>query len=203
MRLLGSETSPYVRRVRIVALELGVPHTLVSINTPEGEAELRRTSPLWKIPTAVLEDGRALWDSHAIVDWLLAHHGPGPLRAREGAERWAESNLVHAIDGGLDAAVNVMYLERDGVPASAAKYLQKQVDRTARALAWVEAQLHGASFFTGAAAGFGLAELALVTALGWMRFRERFPVQQHRALMDFLAAHEGRPSVQQTAPRLG
>jgi glutathione S-transferase len=200
MRLLGSETSPYVRRVRIVALELGVPHVLVPVDTAAGEAELHRVTPLRKVPTAVLPDGRVVWDSHAIVDLLLAEHGPGPFPVREGADRWTERNVVNAVEGALEAAVHVLYLEQDGVPASAAAFLLDEVARTASALTWVGAQLRGGSFFTGVAAGFGRAELVLLTALGWLRLRNRYPVDRHPGLVAFEAAHAARPSVVQTQP---
>jgi len=83
MRLYGTTTSPFVRRVRVVALELGVPVELVSTATPQGDAELRRYTPLWKIPTAVFTEApgeRVIWDSHAIIASLIQRHGYGPLR---------------------------------------------------------------------------------------------------------------------------
>jgi glutathione S-transferase len=201
MKLYGTTTSPFVRRVRIVALELGVPFELISTATPEGDAELRRRTPLWKIPTAVFTEGgaeRILWDSHTLIDYLLERHGPGPLRPSTAGDPWHERNLIHAIDGALEAAIQVFYLERDGIAPSAAPYLGKQNQRIASVLSWVESQLKGTAFFEDAR--LGLAELALLTTLDWMVFRNRYPVAQHPRLMEFLRAHAGRPSVKQTYP---
>lgn len=201
MRLYGTTTSPFVRRVRIVATELGVPFELVSTATPEGEAELRRHTPLWKIPTAVLtEKGgeRILWDSHAIIDYLVVQHGPGPFRLSGEGDRWRERNLVNAIDGALEAAIHLFYLERDGLHPTAATYLSKQAERTASVLRWVESQLRGTTFFEDSR--LGMAELALITALDWMVFRKRYPVADHAGFTEFLRAHADRPSLRQTWP---
>jgi glutathione S-transferase len=204
MRLFGTTTSPFTRRVRVLALELGLPLELVSTATPEGDAALRQRSPLWKVPTLVLGEGageRELWDSHAICAFLLERHGPGPFSAPAGHDTWREGNLVNAIDGALDAAINVFYLERDGVPRERAPYLQKQHARTASALAWVEGQLQAGDASFSAPAHFGLAELALVTALDWFRFRDRYPVDRHPRFTRFLQAHADRPSLRDTTPR--
>lgn len=201
MKLYGSTTSPFVRRVRIVATELGVPFEWVSITTAEGDAELRRRTPLWKIPTAVFTESgteRVLWDSHTIIDYLAAKHGLGPLRPAAAGDPWHERNLVTAIDGALEATINVFYLERDGVKSTASAYLDKQVQRTASVLSWVESQLRGATFFEDAR--LGMAELALLTTLDWMEFRQRYPISQHPKLVEFQRAHAERPSVRQTYP---
>src|SRR3972149_4198635 len=71
VRLFGTITSPYVRRVRIVATELGLPCELLDTAGAEGQARLRALSPIWKIPIAEL-DGQLVLDSHTITELLLA-----------------------------------------------------------------------------------------------------------------------------------
>jgi glutathione S-transferase len=201
MKLYGTTTSPYTRRVRVVATELGVPFEWVSTATAEGEAELRRHTPLWKVPTAIFTEGgteRTLWDSHVIIDYLISRQGLGPFRPATGGEQWHERNLINAIDGALDAAINVFYLERDGVSATAASYLGKQTQRTAATLGWVESQLRGTTFFEDKR--FSLADLALITTLDWLDFRKRYPISQHPKLVEFQRAHAERPSLRQTYP---
>lgn len=200
MRLYGTTTSPFVRRVRIVATALGVPHQLISTANPEGEAELRRHTPLWKIPTAVFteESGeRVVWDSHAIVDYLVEQHGLGPFRP-SAEDPWRETNLVNAIDGALEAAIHLFYLERDGLTPSAAPYFSKQAERVGSVMHWVESQLHGAHFFEDQR--LGMAELVLLTTLDWMVFRKRYPVADHPRLVEFQKAHADWPGVRETYP---
>lgn len=196
MRLLGTTTSPYVRRVRAVALELGVPFELVDTFTDAGQAELRALNPLWKVPAVELE-GRAIFDSRVITEHMLREHGPGPLAAVDESDVDAR-NMVTVIDGALDALINTFYLQRDGVTAAQASYVSKQHERAAAALGWVEARVDG-GWLTRARA-FGLPELALVTTLEWMRFRDTYPVERHPGLVRCMEQHAGRASLVATRP---
>ena len=74
MKLYGTTTSPFVRRVRIVAAELGEPIDRVDTAPEAGMAALREVSPIRKVPVAVI-DGRTLFDSRVIIDWLVTTRG--------------------------------------------------------------------------------------------------------------------------------
>ena len=74
MTLFGTTTSPFVRKVRILALEMGVPFTLVNTADEEGQAALKKVSPLWKVPVALM-DADAVLDSRVIVRELWDRHG--------------------------------------------------------------------------------------------------------------------------------
>jgi glutathione S-transferase len=197
MKLFGTRTSPYVRRVRVVAQELGVPVELVETVSDDGQAALRAVTPLWKIPVAQFGD-EAIFDSHVIVDRLLADHGYGPLRSVAPADRWREANLMSMIDGGLDTAINQFYFTRDGVSPDQAQYLAKQRDRVHSAMSWVESQFKDG--YAGADQRFGLAELALVTTCEWMQFRGTYDVSRHPGLLAAVERHKERPSLASTRP---
>jgi glutathione S-transferase len=196
MKLYGTLTSPYVRRVRIVAAELGEPFAFVDTTTDEGQAALRAATPLWKVPTAELE-GTVVFDSHAIVDRLVELRGAGPLRAVDPATRWRERNLETAIDGALDAAINAFYLRRDGADPAKLPYLAKQLARVGSAMGFVARELAAGWLPRGA---LGRTEIALVTTIDWMRFRVAYDVDAHPELVAFRAALEGRPSLVSTMP---
>lgn len=196
MTLYGTTTSPYVRRVQVVALELGLPLTRVDTFTDAGQAALRARSPVWKVPVVELE-GQAIFDSRVITEHLLRHYGPGPLAALD-EDDLAARNMVTVIDGALDALINALYLQRDGVGKEQASYVAKQHERAAAALGWVEARVD--DVWLGRARAFGLPELALVTALEWMRFRDMYPVERHPALVRCLEHHGVRESLVATRP---
>ncbi|WP_225412830.1 glutathione S-transferase family protein [Stigmatella hybrida] len=201
MKLYGTLTSPFVRRVRIVALELGQSFEFITTAAPEGDAELRQHTPLWKWPTAVFtENGtkRVLWDSRNIIDDLFAQHGTGPFQLPTPEEAWKERNAIEAIDGALEASIHLFYLEKEGLSIQAAPYLTKQSQRVASVMTWAESQLHGASFFEKPR--LGMAELALLTTLDFMVFRNRYPVAQHPKLVEFQRILSERPSIRQTYP---
>ena len=178
IRLYGTITSPYVRRVRIVAEELGLSCELRQTASAEGQAELRALSPLWKVPVAEL-DGQLLLDSHTITELLVLRHGAGKL-APLAVDDLEARNAISVVDGALDALINAFYLAKDGVSADV-PYLRKQRDRAQSSLAWLDARMHGA--FVTSQKQYGLPEIALGTALGWMRFRNAYPIERHARLM--------------------
>lgn len=198
MKLYGTTTSPYVRRVRVVALELGVAFEWVDTFTEAGQAALRAASPLWKVPVVELAGDTAIFDSHVITEHLMRRHGPGPL-APVGEDDLAARNVITVIDGALDSLINALYLQRDGITSDKASYMTKQRERAAAALAWVDARVD--DVWLTRARAFGLAEIALLTALEWMRFREMYPVERHPALVRCLEHHGARESLVATRPK--
>jgi glutathione S-transferase len=197
MKLYGTTTSPFVRRVRIVATELGVSFDRIDTVGEEGQNTLRGVTPIWKAPVAEI-DGEVVFDSHIIIEHLLRRHGYGPLRTAGGASWLREQNLVTSIDGALDAAVNLFQLGREGIDLDSAPYLVKQRERVDSILTWIEGKLRG--IWLTDEPRLGLAEIALVTALQWMMFRERYPVESHAALKKFVDGHADRPSIRDTYP---
>ncbi|MCA9710022.1 MAG: glutathione S-transferase [Myxococcales bacterium] len=196
LRLYGTVTSPYVRRVRIVAHELGLGYALVDAATDAGQAAMRTVNPIWKVPTLEL-DGRPIFDSRVITEHLLRHHGPGPLDPHD-PEDLERSNAREVIDGALDALINAFYLAKDGLSREASAYVAKQHERAASAMAWLEAR--APALWPAGDARFGLAEIGLCTTLEWMRFRDTYPVDRHPALAGVLERHAGRPSLTSTHP---
>jgi len=195
MKIYGTASSPYVRRVRVVAAELGVSCALVDTTGEDGQKVLRAVSPVWKMPAAELDE-QVLFDSHVIIDYLVHHRGHGALRPA--GDRWREANVHTVIDTVLDSAINVRLMRLDGADPTKIAYLAKQRARVASSLGWIEGQLRG-GYFTDDAR-LGLTELALFTALDWMMFREEFPVRERLALVAFMEVHAGRASLQATRP---
>lgn len=202
LSLIGTTTSPFVRRVRVVCLEKGVPFTLIPALTDEGQAALKKASPVWKVPVATLEDGRVVFDSRVIIDELCSD-GCGPLRApsTDPVARVAEENVVTMIDEALLSLVRRFYLQRDGAALDVA-YLQKELDRAHTILRHLDATVvgvHGTAW--GAAqGGFGRVELALVSALDWFVFRKTFDVATTPRLEALRAHWQSRPSIAATTP---
>ncbi len=196
LELFGTLTSPYVRRVRILAHEFGIEPVWVDTSTEAGQAALRQLTPLWKVPAARI-DGATVLDSAVICRTLLRLFGPGPLAPFD-PEEVETQNLITVVDGALDSLINAFYLRKDGIDADQVAYVKKQHDRASAALAWVGARVHGP--WLTPAQRLGLPEIALVTALEWMTFRHTYDVQQQPALAAFLEHHASRPSIKNTAP---
>jgi glutathione S-transferase len=190
----GTVTSPYVRRVRVVAHELGLEYELVDVSSDAGQAELRRRSPIWKIPAAEL-DGELVFDSRVICELLVARHGAGTLANVDGL---ADRNAITVVDGALDSLINCFYLARDGVDSESVAYLRKQQERAASAMTWIDAQIHDG--WLSRQRSFALPEIALATAAGWMRFRDTYPIDRHPGVLACLERCEMRQSFASTQP---
>ena len=197
MKLYGTTTSPFVRRVRVVAAEIGEPVDRVETSTDEGQGQLRAISPIRKVPVAMIDD-RLLYDSRAIIDYLTTTRGYGAIEPPR--DRWRESNLIGAIDAAMDAVMQLFYLRRDGVAIDGTPYATRQMDRADAVFGWLASQLapDRRTFSTG----FGLAELTLICALDWMDFRKTYPTERAAGLAAMRAAWRERPSLASTRPHV-
>jgi glutathione S-transferase len=194
MKLYGTTTSPFVRRVRIVAAELGLPCTLLDVNQEANQAAMRKLSPIWKVPVAVLTDGRVVFDSRVIVAELCASSWV-PLRAppTDPAGRVHEENLLNLIDEATHALVRNFYLKRDGGSTD----LPMAVKDRGRAMAILQ---HLAEHAVLDAASFGRPELALATTLDWIVFRHLVDGAAIDSLRAKLAPLAARSSFASTVP---
>jgi glutathione S-transferase len=195
MKLYGTTTSPFVRRVRVVAAEVGEPIDRIDTATDAGMAALREISPIRKVPVANV-DGRLLYDSRAIIAWLTTTRGWGELAPPRDA--WREANLVNAIDSALDSVIQLFYLRRDGVAIDGTPYAERQLARTDAIFAWLATEL--AADGRGFAPGLGLAEISLIAALDWMDFRATYPTERARGVASVRGAWSDRPSLATTRP---
>ena len=200
MKLYGTTTSPFVRRVRVIAAEVGEPVELVNTATPAGQAELRALSPIWKVPVAIVEPavagGTLIFDSRAIIEWLTTTHGWGELAPSRG--RWRDQNLLNAIDGALDSVIQLFYLRRDGIAVEGTPYATHNLTRADAVFQWLATQL--AADGRGFGDGIGLLEISLIAALDWMDFRKTYPTERAAALESVRAAWRDRPSLAATRP---
>ena len=195
MKLYGTATSPFVRRVRVVCAEIGEPIDRMNTANEAGQAQLREVTPIRKVPVAVV-DGKTLFDSHVIIDWLTVTRGFGDLAPPR--DRWRDANLINAIDAALDSVIQLFYLRRDGVAIDGTPYATRQLERTEAIFTWLGTQL--AADRKGFGEGFGLVELALVSALDWMDFRTMYPTERAESIAGVRAAWGDRASLVATRP---
>ena len=197
MKLYGTVTSPFVRRVRVVARELNLDVENIDTATEAGQAVLAQLNPIRKVPAALV-DGRTLFDSRVIIDWLTTTRGWGPLAPPRDA--WREQNLLHAIDGAADAAISLFYLQRDGVAIAGSPFASRQTDRVASIFAWLSTELCADQSSFRNHGEFGMPELSLICMLDWMDFRATYPTQTAPALQQLRQTWHARPSLFATHP---
>jgi len=162
----------------------------VDTATEAGQAALRAVSPIRKVPIAVV-DGRTLFDSRVIVDWLVTTRGYGGIAPPR--DRWREDNLLNAIDAAVDSVIQLFYLRRDGIAVDDTPFAQRQLDRTDAIFHWLAREVEPRQF--------GLPEISVICALDWMDFRTSYPTERAAALAPVRAAWHDRPSIAQSRPR--
>lgn len=110
MILRYSAASPYARKIRVAAELLGLTSRIeiVAAITTDPNDPLRQQNPLGKIPTLILEDGSALYDSRVIADYL-DHLGGGKLIPADPSRRFDVLRLQALGDGINDAALLIRY----------------------------------------------------------------------------------------------
>lgn len=182
MKLLGTTTSPYTRKIRILLNAIGQPHDLLDTRSEAGASELARVAPLAKVPVLVIDAATApLPDSSLIVSWLWATRAEA-LRAAGWSldpHAWVDRALQVAVEGALDAAINHRYLRLDGF--ADAGYIAKQKQRVDRTLTYLDGR---ASFQRP----LGHAELSLGCALDWIAFRNVASLAHRPGLATFREA---------------
>jgi glutathione S-transferase len=202
MKLIGSLTSPYVRKVRVVMAEKKLDFQLV-LEDPWNAEVVRKSNPLSKVPCLVMEGGEAVFDSRVIVEYLDTLSPVGKLIPPSGRERTEVRTWEALADGVLDAAI-LARLEATWGGRKEGERSQAWIDRQ---MAAVTGSLKAMSQGLGekpfcAGIHFTLADVAVGCALGYLDFRFpqidwRTPYPNLQKLYDKLSA---RPSFVDSAP---
>lgn len=198
MQLHWSPKSPYVRKVMICAHELQLVDQLELVRSVAAmlkpNAALMQVNPLSKIPALVLDDGRTLFDSVVICEYLDSLAG-GTLFPKDGAARWAALRW-HALGDGLLDALILWRNEREReVPLTA--LLAAFELKTRASLQLLESEVEAL-----VASPFSIGHLTLVCALGYLDYRfDSFGWrEQAPQLAVWFAQMQQRPSVAATEP---
>ena len=191
-RLLYSPASPYSAKVRMAAAWLGLPVEAETVNTTDEPGLLVDNNPLGKIPTLILDDGTALYDSRVVMQELDRMSGR-KLYPRNAQKQIEALRLEALADGITDTLVAQIY-ERRFRPAEKVHqpWLDMQARKTMRGLDWlndnaprVTTKLTGGQF--AVAAMLGYLDLRFAD-LNWRRGRpklKRFEARFAQAFPDY------------------
>lgn len=198
MRLLGTKTSPYVRKVRIAAAELGLDGKLVyeQISFAEPPPEFAG-NPLRRVPTLITDDGTALFDSPVIAEWLDAEHGGHRLLPAEGARRWTIKRTEALADGLLDSATAARQERQRDAAMQSPALIDKHVGKVRNALDHLDRDESWRSNPT-----IDLGQIAVAAAIGYLDLRlpELLDRAAYPRLLAWYDEFAKRPSMVSTAP---
>ena len=196
MKLWHSPTSPYVRKVMMAAIELGLADRIESVPARTPESKIAEANPLDKIPTLETDDGQILYDSIVICEYLDSLTDKANLFPARGAERWKALRMHTLADGLIDAAVLRVHETRRPEEQRNAAWDERQKTKIVRGLARLEeeiAELDGP---------VDIVQITTACLLGFLdrRFADDDWRADHPALAAWQAKFTTRPSVTATEP---
>lgn len=200
MKLIGSHTSPFVRKVRIVLAEKKIDYEFVIDSPWLAESNVPNLNPLGKIPVLLLDDETPLFDSRVIVEYIdnVTPNNklfPAPNRERTEVKRWEA-----LADGICDAAATAVLEAKRPKKEQSASWIARQNDKVMRGIEYLSEQLGDKPFCMGT--HFSQADIAVGTALGYLAFR--FPQinwqENHPNLGKLYNKLMQRPSFNDTIP---
>ncbi|HZM48014.1 MAG TPA: glutathione S-transferase N-terminal domain-containing protein [Burkholderiales bacterium] len=184
MKLFGSPGSPFSRKVRIVLAEKAIPCEYIVQRPSAPDSPIPQWNPLGQVPTLILDDGRGLYDSAVIVEYLdtlgkAARLIPEPVDQRFEVKRWQALG-----DGVAEATVHINHEYREPKDKQrSADWFARQRAKIDRGLAVMEKDLGAGEFCFGGR--FTLADIAAGFALDYLdqalpevEWRKAHPVLQ-------------------------
>lgn len=170
MKLHWSSRSPFVRKVMVFAHETGLAERLDCVRTlvvmTRPNADLMRENPLGKIPTLVLDDGSALYDSTVICEYLDSLHPGRKLFPPVGPEHWTALRWHALGDNLLD---NLVLWRNEMLRPAPAQSPEMLAAFEAKARNTVAALDREADRLAGTPINIG--HVAIACALGYIDFR--------------------------------
>ena len=202
MKLLGGTISPYTRKVRIVLAEkkIDCEFEIADVNPPENP--VNALNPLGKVPTLLMDDGTALFDSRVIVEFLDSASPIARLIPENNRERVAVRRWEALADGCLDAGLLVRYESVRPKKEQSPAWSSKQTGKLKRSLTAMALELGERPWCHGER--YTLADIAVGSCLGWVEFRKPADID-YRAdypnLARFYDTLMERPAFAETAPK--
>jgi glutathione S-transferase len=193
MKLRYSTTSPFVRKVHVLALETGQIDKIDLVKTVTTDPDLGRNNPLQKVPAMEMDDGSSLYDSRVICEYLDTQAG-GKFFPPAGPARWTALRRQALADGMMDAAVLRMMESKKPENLRSADWDKRQNLKVTQGLAVLEADHLGPQLDIGT--------LAVAIVLDYLDFR--FKAEDWRPAHPKLAAwhktFSERASLKKTLP---
>jgi glutathione S-transferase len=203
MKLRYSPTSPYVRKVMVMALETGLAERIERIPTSVAPTkpndEVARENPLVKVPALTTDDGLVLYDSPVICEYLDTLHDGPKFFPPSGPARWLALRQQALGDGILDAAILGRYEILRPKEFQWQDWLDAQMRKVRGALAALEMEAEAGDL----GGPLTIGQITIACALGYLDFRyqsEAWPTK-HRRLAVWAEEVAQRKSIQLTMPK--
>jgi glutathione S-transferase len=199
MKLYGTATSPYVRKLRILASEKALPMTFVAAAPGAPDGVVAALNPLGKVPVLALANGEVLFDSPVIMEYLDSLGSPALLPST-GDARWRVQRWHALAQGMIDATVARLLETRRPAEKQWPESLAKQEAKINSAMGFAAEKMPPQDEFL-VDNRFSFADIAMGVALAYVDFRWGSEWRQRHGELSRWASHiAARPSFRDTQP---
>ncbi len=199
MKLRFSPTSPYVRKITVLALETGLHDKIerVPTNAADPASGLAKDNPLSKVPALILENGTNLYDSPVICEYLDSLHSGPKMIPASGEARWTALRREALADGILDAGILRIGEQRRPANEQSPGWIEKQKNIMVRGFDTLETEI--GSF----GKNVDIAAITVGCTIGWALFRYGVdkPLDNRPKLKAWYETFSKRPSMVATVPQ--
>lgn len=204
MKLIGTLTCPYVRKIRVILAEKNINHEF-DIDMPWNiNTHVATYNPLGKVPILIMDDGKTLFDSRVIaeyLDYLDDSKTPSRLIPEYGPHRWRVKRWEALADGLCDAAASIYHEQKRPDNQRSHEWITRQQKKIDLGLAACAMELGDKNWCEGET--LTLADIAVGCAMGYLAFR--FPQFEWRKsypnLVKLIDKLEQRNSFIMTVPK--
>ena len=169
MKLIGADTSPYVRKVRVVMAEKRIDFEFIKEDPHDPASRVAQYNPLAKVPTLIMDDGGAVFDSRVIVEYVDTISPVNRLIPASGRARVEVRCWEALADGICEAAIGAQRETARPVYEQNPAWIKHQMDKVEQGLLAASRGLADKAWCSGGA--YSLADIATGVALGYLDFR--------------------------------
>lgn len=172
MKLIGSYTSPFVRKISVILLEKGITFEFVNELPYNAENGVSQYNPLGKVPALVTDDGEVWYDSPLIAEYLELLDISPEMLPREPQASLKMRQIEALADGIMDAALVSVREQARPVAQQSETELLRQREKISRGLDALEGYVTDGTL---QAEPLNVANIAVACAIGYINFRRVSP----------------------------
>ncbi|MGL5601167.1 MAG: glutathione S-transferase [Silvania sp.] len=172
MKLIGSYTSPFVRKISVLLLEKGITFEFVNEQPYQAENGVAQYNPLGKVPALVTDDGEYWFDSPIIASYIELLDIAPAMVPRDGKAALIIRQTEALADGIMDAALTSVREQARPAAQQSETELLRQREKISRSLDRCEQLIRDGTLATDSV---NLATIAIACAIGYLNFRRVSP----------------------------
>lgn len=169
MKLISATPSPYARKVRIQLKEKRIPFDLITEVPWNSDTSVPQWNPLEKLPVLILDDGKAVYESAYILEWIERKY-PSPALMPADDDAYLEARRYMVLSDGICDAALLLFFERlREAPLRSVPWMARQLRKVEGGLAALAQDIGERDYAVGER--LTLADISVAAPLGWLKVR--------------------------------